>query len=133
MKRIVLCILFLLTVAYGWKMTEEYWTSPILELEETVAAEGQVIQKPDEIIGVLLEANHFTYMPAQISVHFVSNLARRYRPAGFSFDKFMEYQIEDQRHLYCNHLKATGAVSQEYAARLKCAGYYIYSLRKIII
>ena len=32
-----------------------------------------------------------------------------------------------------NHLKTTFFFSQEYAARQKYAGYYIFSLRKIII
>lgn len=133
MKQFVLYILFLFTVVWGWNTTANHFVPENPVVKEMTAPDDKVIQKPDEVIGVLMEANHFTNLSVQPTLSFTSNLARRYRPGGFTFDKFMEYQLGKQNILLKNHLKTTFSFSQEYAARQKYAGYYIFSLRKIII
>lgn len=133
MKRFVLCILFLFTVVWAWNTTADYFGPENLVVEEMTSSDDKVVQKLDEVISTLLEANHFTYLSVQPTLSFTSNFARRYRPGGFTFDKFMEYQLEEQGILLKNHLKTTFSFSQECAARQKYAGYYIFSLRKIII
>ena len=131
MKRFVICLLFLFTVVWSWNTTVNYFGPENLVAEKMTGSDDKVVQKLDEVISALMEANHFTNLSVQPS--FTSNIARRYRPGGFTFDKFMEYQLEEREMLLKNHLKTTFFFSQEYAARQKYAGYYIFSLRKIII
>ena len=111
---------------------ELFWPENLVA-EKMTGSDDKVVQKLDEVISALMEANHFTNLSVQPTLSFTSNIARRYRPGGFTFDKFMEYQLEEREMLLKNHLKTTFFFSQEYAARQKYAGYYIFSLRKIII
>ena len=133
MKRFVICLLFLFTVVWSWNTTVNYFGPENLVAEKMTGSDDKVVQKLDEVISALMEANHFTNLSVQPTLSFTSNIARRYRPGGFAFDKFMEYQLEEREMLLKNHLKTTFFFSQEYAARQKYAGYYIFSLRKIII
>ena len=139
MKRFVICLLFLFTVVWSWNTMVNYFGPENLVARDLVEGDGfagsddKVVQKLDEVISALMEANHFTNLSVQPTLSFTSNIARRYRPGGFTFDKFMEYQLEEREMLLKNHLKTTFFFSQEYAARQKYAGYYIFSLRKIII
>lgn len=110
-----------------------YFGPENLVAEKMTGSDDKVVQKLDEVISALMEANHFTNLSVQPTLSFTSNIARRYRPGGFTFDKFMEYQLEEREMLLKNHLKTTFFFAQEYAARQKYAGYYIFSLRKIII
>ena len=116
MKRFVICLLFLFTVVWSWNTTVNYFGPENLVAEKMTGSDDKVVQKL-----------------VQPTLSFTSNIARRYRPGGFTFDKFMEYQLEEREMLLKNHLKTTFFFSQEYAARQKYAGYYIFSLRKIII
>ena len=116
-----------------WNTTVNYFGPENLVAEKMTGSDDKVVQKLDEVISALMEANHFTNLSVQPTLSFTSNIARRYRPGGFTFDKFMEYQLEEREMLLKNHLKTTFFFSQEYAARQKYAGYYIFSLRKIII
>ena len=146
MKRFVICLLFLFTVVWSWNTMVNYFGPENLVAEKMTGSDDKVVQKLDEVISALMEANHFTNLSVQPTLSFTSNIiclyaqtcfasniARRYRPGGFTFDKFMEYQLEEREMLLKNHLKTTFFFSQEYAARQKYAGYYIFSLRKIII
>ena len=133
MKRFVICLLFLFTVVWSWNTTVNYFGPENLVAEKMTGSDDKVVQKLDEVISALMEANHFTNLSVQPTLSFTSNIARRYRPGGFTFDKFMEYHLEEREMLLKNHLKTTFFFSQEYAARQKYAGYYIFSLRKIII
>ena len=133
MNRFVICLLFLFTVVWSWNTTVNYFGPENLVAEKMTGSDDKVVQKLDEVISALMEANHFTNLSVQPTLSFTSNIARRYRPGGFTFDKFMEYQLEEREMLLKNHLKTTFFFSQEYAARQKYAGYYIFSLRKIII
>ena len=132
-KWFVICLLFLFTVVWSWNTMVNYFGPENLVAEKMTGSDDKVVQKLDEVISALMEANHFTNLSVQPTLSFTSNIARRYRPGGFTFDKFMEYQLEEREMLLKNHLKTTFFFSQEYAARQKYAGYYIFSLRKIII
>ena len=133
MKRFVICLLFLFTVVWSWNTTVNYFGPENLVAEKMTGSDDKVVQKLDEVISALMEANHFTNLSVQPTLSFTFHIARRYRPGGFTFDKFMEDQLEEREMLLKNHLKTTFFFSQEYAARQKYAGYYIFSLRKIII
>lgn len=130
MKRFVICLLFLFTVVWSWNTMVNYFGPENLVAEKMTGSDDKVVQKLDEVISALMEANHFTNLSVQPTLSFTSNIARRYRPGGFTFDKFMEYQLEEREMLLKNHLKTTFFFSQEYAARQKYAGYYIFSCVK---
>ena len=94
-----------------------YFGPENLVAEKMTGSDDKVVQKLDEVISALMGANHFTNLSVQPTLSFTSNIARRYRPGGFTFDKFMEYQLEEREMLLKNHLKTTFFFSQEYAAR----------------
>ena len=105
MKRFVICLLFLFTVVWSWNTTVNYFGPENLVAEKMTGSDDKVVQKLDEVISALMEANHFTNLSVQPTLSFTSNIARRYRPGGFTFDKFMEYQLEEREMLLKNHLK----------------------------
>lgn len=112
----------------------DYFGPENLVAEKMTGSDDKVVQKLDEVISALMEANHFTNLSVQPTLSFTSLiLPDGIGRGGFTFDKFMEYQLEEREMLLKNHLKTTFFFSQEYAARQKYAGYYIFSLRKIII
>lgn len=133
MKRIVLSILFLLAIVIGWNTVGEC-CAPVKAVREPVKTEtGEATHHEDRLISVLTAANSCADISVRTGSSFSSNLARRYRPAGFSFDRLFEYLTHDYATISKVTLKTTTGLSQEYAARLKNAGYYIFTLRKIII
>ena len=85
-------------------------TEENLVAEKMTGSDDKVVQKLDEVISALMEANHFTNLSVQPTLSFTSNIARRYRPGGFTFDKFMEYQLEEREMLLKNHLKTKKAL-----------------------
>lgn len=89
-------------------------------------SDDKVVQKLDEVISALMEANHFTNLSVQPTLSFTSNIARRYRPGGFTFDKFMEYQLEEREMLLKNHLKTTFFFSQDMQAAKICRLLYLF-------
>ena len=76
-----------------------YFGPENLVAEKMTGSDDKVVQKLDEVISALMEANHFTNLSVQPTLSFTSNIARRYRPGGFTFDKFMEYQLEEREML----------------------------------
>lgn len=88
MKRFVICLLFLFTVVWSWNTTVNYFGPENLVAEKMTGSDDKVVQKLDEVISALMEANHFTNLSVQPTLSFTSNIARRYRPGGFTFDKF---------------------------------------------
>ena len=87
MKRFVICLLFLFTVVWSWNTTVDYFGPENLVAEKMTGSDDKVVQKLDEVISALMEANHFTNLSVQPTLSFTSNIARRYRPGGFTFDK----------------------------------------------
>lgn len=90
-------------------------------------------QQEDKIVSVLMAANKC----ADVSVHthgsFFSQMARRYRSLGSCWEKLFENLVYGQGNCLHTTFKITSVLSDECDARLKNAGYYIYTLRKIII
>lgn len=133
MKRFVLGILFLFAVVWGWNTMQEKYTSATeqaqTETTETATATGSI----DQMISVLTEANSPADMSVRTSPSPSVSFARRYRPAGFSFDKLFDYLVLGQKTIFNSTFKTTAELSQAYAARIKYEGYYLYTLRKMII
>lgn len=133
MKQIVLGILFSLTIICVWNMVGEYCVSPEVVKEPAEAETCRAANHEGQIISVLTAANSCADVSVRTTTNFSPSFARRYRPAGFSFDKLFEHLCDGQGSVFDTTFKTTTGLSQEYAARLKNAGYYIYTLRKIIV
>lgn len=131
MKRIVLSILFLLMAVWGWNTAGEYRMVQENMAEEVPVQEAQATQNIDQVFCVLVAANSFADVSVQTNYNFASSLARRYRP--LAFDKMQDLQVQEQETNLDITLKSILLSSQEYAARQKNAGFYIYTLRRIII
>lgn len=133
MKRIILCILFILAAVWSWNREGEYPASEklVVQTEETEAA--QATRHVDQIISVLVAANSCADLSVRTTNTISVSIVRRYRPGDFSFDRLFGYLAEGQDSIFENAIKTTSGLSQEYAARLKNEGYYLYALRKIII
>lgn len=133
MKHIVLGILFFLAIISGWNMMGEYCVSSEVVKEPVQEETCRAASHEDQIINVLTAANSCADVSVRTITSFSPTVARRYRPAGFSFDKLFEHLCNGQGTIFDTTFKTTTGLSQEYAARLKNAGYYIYTLRKIIV
>ena len=94
---------------------------------------SEATQHVNQTISVLMAANSNADVVERTTNTFSTNIARRYRPAGFAFDKLYANLAREQAIFLDNVLKITSGLSQVYAAQLKNGGYYIYTLRKIII
>lgn len=132
MKRTVFCILFFLAVVWGWHTAGEIMVS-VAMTEQTLQADyDEATPYVDSGLQVLKDANRYAEITVQTNT--VPNIiSRRYRPAGFSFDKLFEYLTDEQNSNAKHTFKSFLGYSQLYAARLKKMGYYIYTLRKIIV
>lgn len=133
MKRIILNILFLGAVVWGWN-TVAGSVVPV-EASEVTAREamGEARQHVDQMICVLTEANSC----ADVSVRPVSplptSLVRRYRSGFFSLGNLFSGLRTEAGIVSNSVFKFFLELSQSYAARLKDRGYYVYMLRKIIV
>lgn len=132
MKRIVLILLFLSAVVWGWHTAGEVMAFAEIRTEQTQTACGEATPSVDSGIQVLKDANRYAEITAPPNT-VPLNVSRRYRPAGFSFDKLFVYLTENQNTCANHTFKFFLEFSQGYAALLKETGYYIYTLRKIII
>lgn len=133
MKHIVCSILFLLLTIWGWNMAGENSVPVQVVQEDKESVEGRATQSVDEVLSVLVAANSFADVSVRTHHSFGSNLVRRYRPDGVSFDKMLAFRSEEEGISLCNSLKNVLISSQKYAAKQKDAGYFIYTLRRIII
>lgn len=133
MKRIILGIVFLVAAVWGWHTLEESLASVKAEIKVETSEASETTSPVAQIISVLTAANSCADISVQTNSTFSSNMARRYRPAGFVFDKMQEYLVEGQACIFYNSFQIISRISQVYAAHLKCEGYYIYALRKIIV
>lgn len=131
MKRIVLYLLFLLSLSWGWEAAGKYISSADKGISVTDCGEAK--QHIDRAIYALVEANSYADLTVQPVPVFGYNLARRYRPAGFSMDKWLTYLRIGQKQKIEKTFHNTFRISQVYTSQQREAGYYIYNLRKIII
>lgn len=134
MKQIIFCILFFVTVVWGWNTMDQY-VAPVKVVAEDAGQlpVSEATQHVNQTISVLMAANSNADVVERTTNTFSTNIARRYRPAGFAFDKLCANLAREQAIFLDNVLKITSGLSQVYAAQLKNGGYYIYTLRKIII
>lgn len=133
MKRIVLSILFLLAIAWGWNAMGERCALPETKTVRTEQDAGEATPYIDQILSVLAEANSFADISVGHNNTIPSNIVRKHRPGGVSFEQLFHYLTDDQELHSVNILKTSFDASQEYASRLKNTGYYIFALRKILI
>ncbi len=131
MRRIVLVALLLFTVAWGWNAMDRSIVPVSVAEPRTETSEAR--QYVDQTISVLLEANRFADVSSGTSHVLPTNAARRFRPGGFSFDYLFVCLITGQNRIIDYSYKSFLLLSQSYAAHLKAMGYYIFTLRKIII
>ena len=133
MKHIIFGILVLFATVWGWDTVKDHFVSLRMEMEENASLPEEASAAIDEVWSVLVAANSYADVSPRPLGSFTLNLARRYRPAGFNTDKYLLYLTENRRVLLQNTFKHIFYTSQEWAALQKNAGYFIYSLRKIII
>ncbi|MCI5707148.1 MAG: hypothetical protein MR298_07480 [Odoribacter sp.] len=133
MKYILMCILFLVMACSWWTGKEDCRLEETQDIEYAERYTGEAEQQEDKIVSVLMAANKC----ADVSVHthgsFFSQMARRYRSLGSCWEKLFENLVYGQGNCLHTTFKITSVLSDECDARLKNAGYYIYTLRKIII
>lgn len=133
MKRIVLSIIFLFAVVWGWNTIGEQLL-PVKNAENTeLNQSSEASQHFDQVISVLTEANHYADVSARTNNSLPANGVRRYRPGGFSFDYLFICLKTGQDTFFNSTFKSFLQLSHSYFARQKAMGYYIYTLRKIII
>lgn len=134
MKYGLIFILFLVSLCSWWTGEKGAAVSAVPDtgiVREDSDASGQ---RGNKVISVVAAANSC----ADISVRpssssFFSQLARRYRSVGFGLEDLFENLVGRQSAGWQIAYKTTVHLSEEQHARLKNAGYYIYTLRKIII
>ena len=133
MKSFLFGILVLLFACSQWTDREEYHL--VVDAGEGVefVEAGAIRQCEDKITGVRLALDSSGDISVPTPSSLFSQFARRYRLAGFGWEKAFDRLAEGQS--VCHHVtyKVVALCSGEYAACLKHAGYYIYALRKIII
>lgn len=137
MKQFILYIVFLLALLLtsGTGRTAYVFTETDVPVEAQPEDSRQPVAREAEnqCITVCIAANSY----AEITVSQASGCAqspvRRYRPAGFSFEKLLLYQVIEKSALRLDSYKNALSDTQEYSALLKLDGYYLYALRKIII
>lgn len=137
MKHFFLYIIFLLAIVLvsGTK-GEAYMFTEIQSVEsdkEGVLHELMAIPATDPCIAVCIAANSCADVTITKPSNFNFNSVRRYRPAGFSFDKLFIYLTAEKGLLQTDLYKKSLFHTQEHSALLKSGGYYIYVLRKIVV
>lgn len=129
-KRWFLYILFLFPVVVLANMTDMFPMHSCQSASEQALVSDKA---DDQTLSVCVAANSYADVSSQQSNTFGSNLMRRYRPGGFSVDKLFDFLIVGQNDALINSYKNNLCSSREYFAMQKLAGYYIYTLCKIII
>lgn len=136
MKHLFLYIVFFLALVLtgtgrnSYVFTES--TAPIVpESSDSRQSEARTAQDP--CITVCVVANSYADVSVSQSPSFGNNSMRRYRPAGFSFEKLFVYLAAERKTAQINLYKNALYDTRAYSALLKSDGYYIYTLRKIII
>lgn len=137
MKQFFLYIVFFLAIVLvsGAKGETYVFTEnqPTKQEQEGKAHELMAIPAADPCITVCIAANSYADVTVANPSNFNHNSVRRYRPAGFSFDKLFIYLTAEKGVLQTDLYKKSLYYTQEHSALLKSGGYYIYALRKIVI
>lgn len=87
----------------------------------------------DPCVTVCIAANSYADVAVAKPSNSNPNSVRRYRPAGFSFDKLFVYLTAEKGISQTDLYKKSLCHMQEQSALLKSGGYYIYALRKIVV
>ena len=132
MKRIILNILFLWAIVWGWNtVAEDIVPVEAIKVTEQKAG-GEARQYMDQMVRVLAEANSCADVAVRPVFPLPSNLVRRYRSVFFSFGNLFS-SLKTEAGIVSNSiLKFSLEFSQLYAAQLKDRGHYVYALRRII-
>lgn len=137
MKQIILYILFVLAFVLTSGTTKEVSVSAGMEKEGYTEAEDleMPVARPAEnpCITVCIAANSYADVSVSQASGFGNNTVRRYRPAGFSFDKLFVYLMAETGTSQVNLYKNSIFYAQDHSALLKSDGYFIYALRRIIV
>lgn len=133
MKYILICILILLVACSWWTGKEDCRQKETQGIEYAERYFGKTEQQEDKIVSVLMAANRCADISVRTNGSFFSQMARRFRFLGSYWEKLFENLVCGQGNCQHTTFKITSVLSDECDARLKNAGYYIYTLRKIII
>lgn len=133
MKYLFVCILFLLMACSWWAGKGEYAPEEASEMEYEERYTEETERQSNKIVSVLMAANSCADVSVRTNGSLFSQMARRYRPLGSYWEKMFENLAHGQGNNQYTTFKITSVLSDECDARLKNAGYYIYTLRKIII
>ena len=133
MKCIVLGILFLWTFVWSLNTIGE----SIVPVETIVQTEQQPESEArphvNQMISVLAEANSKADLSVSPINPLPTNLVRRYRPGVFYSGCLFIYLRAELATISNPIFKSFLELSRLYAAHLKDVGYYVYTLRKIIV
>jgi hypothetical protein len=132
MRRMILCILFLLGVVCGWNTIGERLVSIENQMIER-SEKSEAKQYVDPMILVLAEANRSADICTRTTNTLPTNLIRRQRCGRGCCENVSEVFKSTQKILFHHHLKSYHVLSQRFAAQQRAVGYYFYTLRKMII
>lgn len=132
MKRIVLCILFLgLAVLLTFTANRTDMSAPVIKTD--VEYMSLTTDSRQEIVSVLICANSTADLSLQQNTN-ANNLLRRYRPVTSLFEEIFLVGTEYQTPVASGFIYRNLSYRfHAYFAQQKLAGYYIYTLCKIII
>lgn len=134
MKGALIGILFLLFT--GWWESGEGGYVRVEEMQqegmERVEA-GEVDRQEDKVVRVLAEANRYAEVAVESVGTGIGQGTRRHRTGVGGWEKCLERLLLGQAVTQHTFYKTTEAQTEECAARLKSAGYYLYTLCKILI
>lgn len=134
MRRIVLSILFVWAIVWGWNtIGGQVMQAEVLNLADEQQTECEARQHVDQMLSVLASANSCADVSIRPVNPLPTNLIRRYRPGVFSegclFGCLRTGLDTVSNPIFKSFLK----LSQRHAAQLKDVGYYVYALRRIIV
>lgn len=137
MKQFFLYIVFFLAIVLvsGTRAETYMFTESQPVEQDKVGLPHELMASPatDPSITVCIAANSYADVAVAKPSNFNQSSVRRYRPAGFSFDKLFVYLTAEKGILQTDLYKKSLYHAQEHSALLKSGGYYIYALRKIVV
>lgn len=137
MKRFLVSILFLLVLVFAMNAGKGICVSEEMNIpvasEDKANLQGEARPAQDELIAVLVIANSYADVSVAQSLVFGTNLMRRYRPAGFLFEKMFACLSTEKGSEELIEYRNIQHDTRLYSALLKESGYFVYGLCKIII
>lgn len=131
MKRIVLYTLFLWSVVFLTSATTQD-SIAITEPQTTSGELSETTTEGLEIVSVLVVANQAADVSLQQNTN-TNNTVRRYRVLLPLLDSALERTTVDGLNAFDNYFRTLSFGFRDYSARQKEAGYYLYSLCRLII